>query len=1056
MRSSLNIIHLEDSRAGVNAVRQALTKGKIKAKIKVVGTREEFVEALSNFSPDIILSEYRLPDINCALALQLLNQIGTEIPFIVVSDTISDDMAEELLNMGADDYIMRNQTGRLCFAITKSLEKHRFKREQKKLLHLLADSERRFRALVENSIDAVIIFNKDAQPFYASPAVTNVLGYTPEEVVGMDVFSKAHPEDAAELLKVMEKVFANPGKTMDGHTARLLHKDGGWRWIEATITNLLHDPAIKGIVDNFRDVTDKKASEEKIFHLNRMYAFLSQVNHTLIHAPDVQTVFSEVCRIAHETGKLDGAWVGMFTEASNIIAVEQQNGIPEWYLTDFLTAVEGQEKLSGVLKSHPYYVTNNIQLDFLSEDLKSLAATAGYQSCMVLPLKRSGIIIGCLTLYASETDVFTEAEITLLIEAATGVSFSLDFFEKERLKLIADEQLKHKERRLSQAQAMAHLGNWETDLITNASVWSEEACRIYGLSENDNEQSRATWLSFVHSQDLEHVLECNQKLFDLMQPVNYQHRIIRKDGQVRYLHVQTHIELDSEGKPMSLYGVLQDVTEKEMSRQALQRSESNLNAIINNTDALIYSLDRDYKYITSNHAHRRMMKERYDIDVQPGYNIRESFYRFNHDFIPEWKHIKSKEFGSEVLKFEEKVVMNGSISHFKFSIHPIKENNQITGLSCFANDITKERQADEKVLQALEEKNVILESIGDAFFAVDNSWAVTYWNKKAESVLMCPKETIIGKSVWDVFSDAVDTPFYSFYHLAVEQQTIQHFESFYERDAIWFEVSAYPSASGLSIYFRDITQRKNAETQLNELNENLRNFTSELLESQKGLEQFSYIVSHNLRAPVANIIGLGELLSHNTYPAEVKEEFLRGLLVNVKRLDNVILDLNTILQIKRDVSEKREFVDLLQIIDDIKLDLDKSLKNEQINIVTDFSAVPQLFTLKSYIHSILYNLVVNSVKYRQPDVATVIQVKTTLNNGIVIISVHDNGLGIDLEKRGKQLFGLYKRFHEHVEGKGMGLFMVKTQVEMLGGTIYVNSVVNKGTEFRIEFRFKDN
>jgi len=201
----------------------------------------------------------------------------------------------------------------------------------------------------------------------------------------------------------------------------------------------------------------------------------------------------------------------------------------------------------------------------------------------VLPIKRSGSIVGIFTLYASQTDAFTQAEIRLLEEAAGGISFSLDLFENERLKVLADEQLKHKERRLSQAQAIAHLGSWETDLATNSSVWSDEACRIYGLSQNDNIQCDDSWLSFVHPEDLHYVIECNRRVLDSAHPVDYYHRIIRTDGKVRYLHVQTHVELNSQGEPETLYGVLHDVTEKEKSQQALRSSESSLRAIFENT-----------------------------------------------------------------------------------------------------------------------------------------------------------------------------------------------------------------------------------------------------------------------------------------------------------------------------------------------------------------------------------------------------------------------------------------------------------------------------------------
>ncbi|MCF2488584.1 PAS domain S-box protein [Dyadobacter sp. CY347] len=923
MKSSLKIVYLENSQDQADIVAQVLHKAQLFPEIIVAGNREQFITAVTESSPNIIFAEYSLPGIHCVQALEILRTLDLTIPFMIISDAISDAMADEMLAVGIDDYITKSQTGRLPFAIHKTLEKYQVKREQQALLQQLTNSERRFRTLVENSSDAVVILNKEAQPTYVSLAVKNVLGYTAEEVLNMDIFSKAHPDDLAGLSETMTKVFANPGTAIPGHTGRMLHKDGTWRWIEATVTNLLHEPAVNGIVDNFRDITRQKVSEEKILHLNRLYAFLSQVNHTVVHAQDAQTVLREVCRIACETGKFQGAWVGMYMGGTEKLNVVEQQDVPEEYLSGFADAAEEQALLRAVLETQPYYVTNNTQDDFISESWKTLAALAGYQSCMVLPIKRSGEIVGTFNLYASQPDIFTEAEITLLEEAAMEISHSLDFFEKERLKQIADEELKHKERRLSQAQAIAHLGSWETDLTTNMSVWSDEACSIYGLGSNNNIQSTGSWLSFVYPDDLEHVIKSNQLVLDSRQPADYHHRIIRKDGQVRHLHVQAQIEQNSLGEPVRIYGVLHDVTEQ--------------------------------------------------------------------------------------------------------------------------------KRADEKVIKALEERKVILESIGDGFYALDRNWVVNYWNKEAEILLHLPKEKILGRSLWDVFPHIIDTSIYKAYHKAVELNTIQHFEFYYEMDNAWFEITAYPSANGLSAYFRDVTERKVSESQLRELNENLRNYANELTESNKGLDQFAYIVSHNLRAPVANIIGLGELISQDFYPAQVKEEFLEGILLNVKRLDDVISDLNTILRIKREVSESKEPVNLQHLVDNIRSSLQNIIDKEQVTIHTDFRAVQELFTLKTYLYSIFYNLIINSIKYRKPDLPPVIDISSSLDEGRVNICIRDNGMGIDLARKGSQLFGLYKRFHQHVEGKGLGLFMVKTQVEMLGGKIHVNSNVNEGTEFRIEF-----
>ncbi|MGZ4100022.1 MAG: sensor histidine kinase, partial [Bacteroidia bacterium] len=110
-------------------------------------------------------------------------------------------------------------------------------------------------------------------------------------------------------------------------------------------------------------------------------------------------------------------------------------------------------------------------------------------------------------------------------------------------------------------------------------------------------------------------------------------------------------------------------------------------------------------------------------------------------------------------------------------------------------------------------------------------------------------------------------------------------------------------------------------------------------------------------------------------------------------------------------------------------------------------------SVKSYVHSIFYNLISNSIKYRKPDKALVITIKSEVNKERIMISFKDNGIGIDLIKHGDKIFGLYSRFHLNIEGKGMGLFMIKTEAESLGGNITVKSKPGEGAEFIVELPF---
>ena len=266
----------------------------------------------------------------------------------------------------------------------------------------------------------------------------------------------------------------------------------------------------------------------------------------------------------------------------------------------------------------------------------------------------------------------------------------------------------------------------------------------------------------------------------------------------------------------------------------------------------------------------------------------------------------------------------------------------------------------------------------------------------------------------------------------------------------WYQVKLLPvhddhkEVRGLLVSSENITTRKLHEIERDKM-------TADILRHNKNLEQFSYIVSHNLRAPVANIMGLAMLAGNSAMLSKADfDKCINGLQQAARRLDEVILDLDQILQVRGAIKEKKQLIHFDALVDDIKASISSLIEKDNIHIDTHFE-VNELFTVKSYLYSIFLNLITNSIKYRNPEIAAIISVSSQKHNNNIFLSFKDNGLGIDLQAHGDKLFGLYKKFHMDKEGKGMGLYMVKTQVEMLGGQISVTSEVNKGTEFILQF-----
>ena len=242
----------------------------------------------------------------------------------------------------------------------------------------------------------------------------------------------------------------------------------------------------------------------------------------------------------------------------------------------------------------------------------------------------------------------------------------------------------------------------------------------------------------------------------------------------------------------------------------------------------------------------------------------------------------------------------------------------------------------------------------------------------------------------------------------------------------------------------DITPRITANTERELILE-------DMVQRHSALEQFTYIISHNLRGPIANIMGATGLLTYADIEVADRQVLTKAIKDSVGKLDTIVSDLNRILGVRGDSYNNYEEVHFAALVEDIKKSIIDVITRNNIVIRYDFAALTGMVTLKPYLYSIFYNLITNSIKYRQKDVPCMVNITSRKINNHLEVTFTDNGTGINIDKYGEHIFGLYKRFHTDIDGKGMGLFMVKTQVEKLGGKITVTSVEMEKTEFKITF-----
>ncbi|MCG9792404.1 PAS domain-containing sensor histidine kinase [Flavobacterium algicola] len=247
---------------------------------------------------------------------------------------------------------------------------------------------------------------------------------------------------------------------------------------------------------------------------------------------------------------------------------------------------------------------------------------------------------------------------------------------------------------------------------------------------------------------------------------------------------------------------------------------------------------------------------------------------------------------------------------------------------------------------------------------------------------------------------------------------------------------------------RDVSEEKKQEKEKEQL-------IRELTKNNKDLKHFSYITSHNLRAPISNLTGLLNLTDDIVIEDNELREILYGFKKSTQLLNETIDDLTKVMIIKDNTSSvEKEPVFIKDVYESITNQLAFEINKQKPILVLDFNNATSLLINKSYIESIVLNLFSNALKFRSDKRELKITIIADQINDLFTLTFKDNGIGIDMNRNHDKIFGLYQRFHNYADSKGFGLYLVKSQVEAMGGTISINSEVDRGTTFTLIFKNK--
>ncbi len=408
----------------------------------------------------------------------------------------------------------------------------------------------------------------------------------------------------------------------------------------------------------------------------------------------------------------------------------------------------------------------------------------------------------------------------------------------------------------------------------------------------------------------------------------------------------------------------------------------------------------------------------------------------------------------------------GQPIYFNFTYQPYQENGQTIGLSVFAYDVTaqvlgrQQRAAAQAQLQAVFEQAPVAIGLlqgADYVVRVVNASMSALWGRTPAQMLDHPMFEVLPEAADQGFRGLLDevrrtgTPF-----VAHERPIVLARHG--QREKMYFNFVYQPIRGAgegewvVAVVATDVSQQVAARQQVALANDELQATNQQLTRTNADLDNFIYTASHDLKAPITNIEGLLAAL-HEQLPPPVRHDelvqpLLRMMSDAIERFQKTISHLTDISRLQQAHAQPAEAVDLAALVEDIRLDLAPAQAAAGTRLVVDVARCPTLSFAPKNLRSIVYNLLSNAIKYAAPERPSVVELRCARAAGAIVLEVHDNGLGLT-EVQQRQLFRMFQRLHSHVEGSGIGLYMVKKIVENVGGSITVRSQPGVGSTFTV-------
>lgn len=528
-------------------------------------------------------------------------------------------------------------------------------------------------------------------------------------------------------------------------------------------------------------------------------------------------------------------------------------------------------------------------------------------------------------------------------------------------------------------------------------------------------------------------------------------RLRTKQGIYRWFATRnTPFNWDANGKVTQMIGIAQDVTDKKEFLFHLNKSEQSYRELFDTVGEAIFILGKYGKIIDVNsnateisgYSKSELVGQNVALLDAEGENdlnqIRLYFSNARKHKTQSFEYWGKRKNGEHIL-LEIRITKG---SYFRQTV-----------MIATARDITLRRHT-EQALRDSEQRFRTLQQASFGGIAMHDKGVIIDCNQGLSDITGYSYQELIGFNGLELIAPE--------HRAVVLEKILSGYDKPYDSEGLRKDGSRYAlEVQGKNIpyegrqirvtEFRDITARKKSEEKIVEQNARLLAVTEDLMRKNNQLEEFTQIVSHNLRSPVGNIVTLLSFFE-SASTEEEKEQYIKLLKESSATTLYMLNDLNEVLKVKQNKNIERQHLKFADVLTEVKRMLNAKISQHSAVIQDDFSAAPEIDYPSIYLESIFLNLLDNALKYAHPDRCPEIAFRTTLDErGNIILAVKDNGLGINLERYGHQVFKMRKTFHRHAESRGIGLFMIKNQIEAMGGEISIESEENVGSTFFINF-----